>query len=234
MIEASDKCFAALYPGYDFEGSGGNATSQHPRLLRRTIGALPSHRYTVYAHRTGYLTLHSSTSTRAGCLVNIQSVSELLSIPVRVGVRKKMKIPRATSECDTIATVPVLQFLLVDSGGLALVFAPHVRGGRSCLLGTYPPPMARLVKSLPQHPPVSDIQARNRLTPLKLIFEPVIPKFNHKLHFAADSLFPTGNCKSPCLGKSASLHLQATYRVPDLSIIASQRIYAGCPYRYPA
>ena len=87
MIEASDKCFAALYPGYDFEGSGGNITSQHPRLLRRTIGALPSHRYTVYPHRTGYLKLYSST--RAGCLVNIQNSSELLSIPVRVGVRKK-------------------------------------------------------------------------------------------------------------------------------------------------
>lgn len=87
MIEASDKCFAALYPGYDFEGSGWNTTSQHPHLLRRTIKALPSHRYIVYAHRTGYLTLYPST--RAGCLVNIQGSSELLSIPVRVGVREK-------------------------------------------------------------------------------------------------------------------------------------------------
>lgn len=105
-----------------------------------------------------------------------------------------VKIPRATSECDTIATCSAISTGRFRGTGPG--FAPHVRGGRSCLLGTYPPSMVKLVKSLPQHLPVSGIQARNRLTPLKLIFEPVIPKLNHQLHLL-QTLFPTGSCKSP-------------------------------------
>ena len=106
-----------------------------------------------------------------------------------------VKIPRATSECDTIATCSA-----ISTGrfrGIGPGFCP-TRAWRALLLVghiSYPPPMVRLVKSLPQHPPVSDIQARNRLTPLKLIFEPVIPKLNHKLHLLPTLFFPQGTAK---------------------------------------
>jgi len=198
-------------------------------FLPRTIGRFPNHQYTVYAHRAGYITLHSCG---VGSFGWHQSSSKLLSTPVRVGARKGDG-PRATFECDTTVTRSAISIgrpQMIGPGFCprpaqqTLVLVGHMStttNGEVGKIPTVPQPRPPYRIGYPSEKPAD-------VSNPKLIFEPVIPKLNHKPHLLPTPPFPRGTAKFMS-GEICRLRFQAIYWVPDLSIIASQHIYAGLP-----
>ncbi|CUS14333.1 unnamed protein product [Tuber aestivum] len=155
-------CSAALRSSDGFEGSccvengkgegkGENGASEPPPFPGRerwSISESP-----VYGIRVSYRISHALS-----CKI-VWSTSKLVQIPNQISPGAdhpgedlgagRVKPPRATSGCGTIAICSATSTVLVGSKGLTLVFASNVRNRCSCLLGTCPPLTVALVKSLP-------------------------------------------------------------------------------------